>query len=107
VVETVGGQCLKDGWLKPHPVEVVLGGFAGVADGLNNLRDVTASTAKCVSKIEDTPRMENETRVAPAVSYARISRARTRKSCRRIDRLDELMLQQNPFQVAYYICNTN
>jgi NADPH:quinone reductase-like Zn-dependent oxidoreductase len=46
---------LDEGWLKPHPVEVIPGGLAGVETGLKNLRDGKASAIKYVFRIADTP----------------------------------------------------
>jgi NADPH:quinone reductase-like Zn-dependent oxidoreductase len=46
---------LDEGWLKPHPVEVVPGGLAGVETGLKNLRDGKASAVKYVFRIAETP----------------------------------------------------
>jgi len=49
------GQGLKEGWLKPHPYEVVPGGLKGIPEALTNLREGKASAVKYVFKIEDTP----------------------------------------------------
>jgi NADPH:quinone reductase-like Zn-dependent oxidoreductase len=46
---------LADGWFKPHPVEVVPGGLAGVQGALEKLRDGKASAVKYVFRIADTP----------------------------------------------------
>jgi NADPH:quinone reductase len=49
------GQGLKEGWLKPHPYEVVPGGLNGIPEALTNLREGKSSAVKYVFKIEDTP----------------------------------------------------
>ena len=49
------GKGLAEGWLKPHPVEVVKGGLGGVSTGLKNLKDGKASAVKYVFKVSETP----------------------------------------------------
>lgn len=46
---------LDDGSFKPHPYEVVEGGFQGVEKGLKNLMEGKASAVKYVFRIADTP----------------------------------------------------
>ncbi|RGP80521.1 adenylosuccinate lyase [Fusarium longipes] len=46
---------LQDGWLKPHPQEVIPGGLEGIEKGLVNLENGAASAVKYVYKIADTP----------------------------------------------------
>ena len=46
---------LREGWLKPHPTEVVPGGLAGVEKGLNDLMNGKNSASKYVFRIADTP----------------------------------------------------
>lgn len=46
---------LREGWLTPHPHEVVPGGLNGVQTALQNLKDGKASAVKYVLRIEETP----------------------------------------------------
>ncbi|MCJ1327383.1 hypothetical protein MMC10_004052 [Thelotrema lepadinum] len=46
---------LQEGWLKPHPVEVVKGGLHGVEQGLHDLKNGKNSGLKYVFRIADTP----------------------------------------------------
>lgn len=46
---------LSEGWLKPHPVEVVKGGLDGVEPALKNLKAGRASAVKYVFRIAETP----------------------------------------------------
>ena len=46
---------LRDGKLKPHPIEVGEKGLVGVFDGLQRMRDGKVSGVKLVYRIEDTP----------------------------------------------------
>ena len=46
---------LQEGWLKPHPTEVVKGGLEGVEQGLNSLKSGKNSGLKYVFRIADTP----------------------------------------------------
>ncbi|KAF2198248.1 GroES-like protein [Delitschia confertaspora ATCC 74209] len=46
---------LAEGWFKPHPVEVVPGGLAGVENGLRGLMEGKASAVKYVFRIGETP----------------------------------------------------
>lgn len=49
------GQGLMDGWLKPHPYEIVSGGLQGIPEALMNLRNGNASAVKYVFRATDTP----------------------------------------------------
>ena len=49
---------LQQGWLKPHPFEVVPGGLGGVEGALRNLKEGNASAVKYVFRIADTEGLE-------------------------------------------------
>lgn len=46
---------LEDGWLKPHPQEIIPGGLNGIEQGLTRLNNGEASAVKYVYRIADTP----------------------------------------------------
>lgn len=46
---------LSQGWLKPHPVEVVKGGLDGLETALKNLKAGKASAVKYVFRVGETP----------------------------------------------------
>ena len=48
------GQGLREGWFSGHLYQVVKGGLAGVAEGLNNLKDGKASAVKYVYRVAET-----------------------------------------------------
>lgn len=50
---------LAEGWVKPHPYEVLAGGLAGVELGLRNLKEGKASAVKYVFRIAETPGVGN------------------------------------------------
>ena len=52
------GRALQEGWLKPHPQEVIPGGLDGVETGLRNLKEGKASAVKYIFRIADTPGVE-------------------------------------------------
>jgi NADPH:quinone reductase len=47
-------KALQDGWLTPHPYEVVPGGLNGIGEGLSNLMNGKVSAVKYVYRIADT-----------------------------------------------------
>lgn len=47
-------RAVQEGWLKPHPYEVVAGGLGGVGGALRNLKEGKASAIKYVFRIADT-----------------------------------------------------
>lgn len=51
---------LRDGWLTPHPHEVMEGGLAGLEDGLKRLRNDKVKGKKLVGRIADTPGLGRE-----------------------------------------------
>ncbi|KYG42477.1 hypothetical protein M433DRAFT_157846 [Acidomyces richmondensis BFW] len=46
---------LADGWFKAQPHEIVPRGLSGIEEGLNKLKDGTASAVKYIYRISDTP----------------------------------------------------
>ncbi|KAI1058994.1 hypothetical protein LB507_003940 [Fusarium sp. FIESC RH6] len=50
---------LEDGWLKPHPQEVIPGGLNGIEQGLSKLKNGEVSAVKYVYRIADTPSVES------------------------------------------------
>lgn len=46
---------LSDGWLRPHPHEVISGGLEGVEQALQDLKDGKVRAKKLVVKVADTP----------------------------------------------------
>ena len=48
------GLGLREGWMTPHPYQVVMGGLTGVGKALENLKAGKASAIKYVVRISDT-----------------------------------------------------
>ncbi|KAH7002640.1 chaperonin 10-like protein [Ilyonectria destructans] len=49
---------LRDGWLRPHPIEVQPGGLNGIEEGLRKMKAGEASATKYVYRVKDTPGLE-------------------------------------------------
>lgn len=47
------GRGLSEGWLKPHPHEIVPGGLEGIQTALTNLKEGKASAVKYVVKVQE------------------------------------------------------
>lgn len=45
---------LREGWFKPHPFEVIVGGLGGIQEGLERLKEGRVSAVKFIYKIADT-----------------------------------------------------
>lgn len=55
VFSTLFTTALREGWLSPHPFQIVPGGLNGVETALSRLRRGEASATKYVIRIQETP----------------------------------------------------